>query len=145
MLQLTTCKWVEKGIYYVLPALSFRNIATIMVLVITWWLPCKKVKVKQFQWLQMQHKNVPKLNLEVMWWLHHTVPLHSRVFLVASYVQWCWLDTTVICHSLSTVFLSRCYTGHEIGIAVTHSLRLGLAARAAVLFVSHEMQLVVSP
>ena len=35
MLRLTTCKRVEKGIYYVLLALSFRNIATIMVLVIT--------------------------------------------------------------------------------------------------------------
>ena len=56
-----------------------------------------------------------------------------------------WLDTTLICQSLSVVFLSHCYTGQGAGIAATNSLRLGLASSAAVLFVSHEMQLVVSP
>ena len=30
MLQLTTCKWVEKGIYYVIPKFRFKNISTIM-------------------------------------------------------------------------------------------------------------------
>ena len=47
--------------------------------------------------------------------------------------------------SVPEFFLSHCYTGHGAGIAVTNSPRLGLASRAAVLFVSHEVQLVVSP